>query len=139
MIRSFKTGYDAFTFTSPFLAGRSFGKTYVQSFIGASIRTNDYSSNFKIRGEVGRKIAKSIWLIGFLDIVKSFENGNIVLPIENTFTGLYVNDQDYGAYGFKSIGEITFKFGVTAGFGDAFFGNNVAKEAALNVGVYHKF
>ncbi len=134
-----RTGYDAFTFTPLFLAGRSFGKTYIQSFIGANIRTNDYSSNFKVGGEVGHKITKHIWLVGFVDIVKSFENGNIVLPTENILSGLYVNDQEYGAFGFKGIGEITDKLGVTVGYGGAFFGNNVAKQAAFSVGVYHKF
>lgn len=134
-----RTGYDAFTFTPLFTAGRSFDKTYIQSFIGANIRTNDYSSNFKIGGEVGYKITKGIWLIGFVDIVKSLKNGDIVLPLENTLTALYVNDQDYGAYGLKGIGEFTNKFGLTAGFGGAFFGNNVAKQVALNFGLYHKF
>ena len=134
-----RTGYDAYTFTPLFLAGRSFGKTYIQSFIGANIRTNDYSSNFKIGGEVGRKITKHIWLIGFLDIVKTLKDGNITLPFQNRLTGLYVNDQDYGAYGLKGIAEINDAYGVTAGFGGAFFGNNVAKQAALNFGVYHRF
>lgn len=134
-----RTGYNAFTFTPLLLSGRSFGKTYVQSFIGANIRTNDYSSNFKVGAEIGHKIVKRIWLIGFVDIVKSFENGNIMLPTENTFTGLYVNDQDYGIYGFKGIGEITDKFGITASFVGVFFGNNVAKKSPLNIGVYHKF
>ncbi|WP_400077907.1 hypothetical protein [Winogradskyella sp. R77965] len=134
-----RTGYDAYTITPLFLAGRSFEKTYIQSFIGANIRTNDYSSNFKIGGEFGYKLHKRIWLIGFLDIVKTLANGDVSLPFQNRFTGLYVNDQDYGSYGLKGIGEITDKFGVTAGFGGAFFGNNVAKQAALNFGLYHKF
>ena len=138
-VSGIRTGYDAFTFTPLFLAGRSFGNTYIQSFIGANIRTNDYSSNFKVGGELGHKVANRIWLIGFVDIVKSLENGDVELPAENILTGLYVNDQDYGAYGLKGIGEITEKFGVTAGFGGAFFGNNVARQAALNAGVYHKF
>ncbi len=134
-----RTGYDAFTFTPLFLMGRSFGKSYVQSFIGADLRTNDYSSNFKIGGEIGHKITKRIWLIGFIDVVKSLENGNIVLPLENTATGLYVNDQEYGAFGFKGIVEITEKFGATVGFGGAFFGNNVPKQASLNIGIYTTF
>ncbi|WP_299123622.1 hypothetical protein [uncultured Winogradskyella sp.] len=134
-----RTGYDAYTLTPLFLAGRSFEKTYIQSFIGANIRTNGYSSNFKIGGEVGYKITSHIWLIGFLDVVKSLENGDILLPSLNRFNALYVNDQEYGAYGLKGIGEITDRFGVTAGFGGAFFGNNVAKQAALNFGLYHKF
>jgi len=134
-----RTGYDAFTFTPLVLAGKSFSKTYIQTFLGANIRTNDYASNFKIGGEVGYKIFNHIWLISFIDIVKSFENGDIQLPIENTLNGLYVNNQEYGAFGFKGIGEITKTFGVSASVAGAFFGNNVAKQAALNIGVYQKF
>ncbi|MDC0006418.1 hypothetical protein OAE03_02785 [Winogradskyella sp.] len=138
-ISGIRTGYDAYTFTPLFLAGRSFNKTYLQAFIGANIRTNGYSSNFKIGGEVGYKVTNRIWFAGFVDIVKSLENGDIILPIENTLTALYVNDQDYGVFGLKAIGEITNKIGATASFGGAFFGNNVAQQVALNVGMYHKF
>ncbi len=138
-VSGIRTGYDAWSFTPLFLAGKSFGKTYIQAFTGADIRTNGYSSNFKIGGEIGRKISKKIWLIGFLDISKSLNNGTINLPTENIQTALYVNNQEYGSFGFKGIGEFTEKFGVTAGFGGAFFGNNVAKQAAITFGVYHKF
>ena len=134
-----RTGYDAWTLTPLFLAGKSFGKTYLQTFAGANIRTNDYSSNFKVGGELGHKISKSIWVVGFLDLSKSFKNGDIALPTENAFTGLYVNDQEYGAFGLKGIGEFSDNFGVTASFASAFFGNNVPKKAAINFGVYRKF
>lgn len=138
-VSGIRTGYDAWTFTPMFLAGRGFGKTYVQGFIGANVRTNDYSSNFRIGGEVGKKLGKSIWLIGFLDVSTSFKNGDIVLPNENLVTGLYVNDQEFAAFGLKAIGEITNNFGITAGYGGAFSGNNVAKQAALTFGLYQKF
>ncbi|WP_339662265.1 hypothetical protein [uncultured Polaribacter sp.] len=134
-----RTGYDAFTFSPLFIAGRSFSKSYLQTFIGSNIRTNNYSSNFKIGGEYGGKISKNIWLIGFLDISKSFKNGDIVLPITNLATGLYVNDQEYGVLGIKAIGEFSDNFGVTASLPAAFFGNNVAKQLALSFGVYKKF
>lgn len=134
-----RTGYDAWTVTPLLLAGKSFGKAYLQTFVGANLRTNDYSSNFKIGGELGYKITKSIWLVGFLDIVKSLENGDVVLPNNNLATGLYVNDQEYGAFGLKGIAEFANNYGVTASFGGAFFGNNVAKQAALNFGFYRKF
>lgn len=134
-----RTGYDAWSFSPLLLAGRGFGKTYVQGFVGANIRTNDYSSNFRIGGELGRKLGKYIWLIGFVDVSKSLENGDIVLPSENSLTGLYVNDQEFGAFGLKAIGGFSEKFGLTVGYGSAFFGNNVAKQAALTFGLYHKF
>lgn len=134
-----RTGYDAWSLTPLFLAGKSFGNSYFQSFIGVDVRTNGYSSNFKIGGEYGGKIFKNIWLIGFLDVVKSFENGDVVLPISNNFTGLYVNDQEYGGFGAKVIYEFHKNFGLNAGFGGAFFGNNVAKAPSLSLGLYHKF
>ena len=138
-ISGIRTGYDAWSFSPLFLAGKSFNKMYFQSFIGANIRTNDYSSNFKIGGELGRKVTKNIWLIGFLDISKSLENGAILLPQQNIFTGLYVNDQEYGVVGIKAIGEFSDNFGVVASLPAAFFGNNVAQQIALSVGLYHKF
>ena len=138
-ISGIRTGYDAWSFTPLLIAGRGFGKTYVQTFIGANIRTNDYSSNFKIGGEFGKKLGNKFWIIGFLDISKSLENGDVILPTENIYTGLYVNDQEYGGFGFKGIYEINNKFGVNAGLGGAFFGNNVAKQGAFTFGLYHKF
>lgn len=138
-ISGIRTGYDAYTFTPLFLAGRSYEKTYIQGFIGANIRTNDYSSNFRLGSEVGHKISKRIWAIGFIDIVKSLNNGNIILPIQNTLNGLYVNDQEYGAFGLKGIFEFTDKSGAITSFGGAFSGNNVAKQAALSFGIYTKF
>ena len=134
-----RTGYNAWTFTPLFIAGKGLNGAYFQTFIGANIRNNNYSSNFKIGGEYGKKLGEKFWLIGFLDIVKSLENGDILLPTANLNTGLYVNDQEYGGFGFKGIYEITNKFGVNAGLGGAFFGNNVAKAPALTAGIYHKF
>lgn len=134
-----RTGYDAFTFTPLFLSGKSFNNSYLQTFIGAKIRTNNYSSNFKIGGEYGNKIFKNFWLIGFLDIEKSFNNGNIILSDKNLITSLYVNDQEYGVVGAKVIGEFSDNFGVTASLPAAFFGNNVAKQVALSFGIYKKF
>jgi len=134
-----RTGYDAFTFTPLFLAGKSFKKSYLQTFIGTKIRTNNYSSNFKFGGEYGGKISKNIWIIGFLDIEKSFKNEDVILPTSNLATALYVNNQEYGVVGVKAIGEFSDNFGVTASLPSAFFGNNVAKQVALSVGIYKKF
>jgi len=133
-----RTGYDAFTFTPFINAGRGYDKTYIQAFTGFNLRSNDYSSNFRIGGEGGYHFFNRIWLIGFLDFAISLNNGNIILPPENLLTAFYVNDQEYTAFGLKLIGEITPKFGIITGFGGAFSGNNVAKQAAINVGLYYK-
>lgn len=131
-----RTGYDAFTFTPQLLAGKSFGKTFFQSHIGVDVRTNDYSNNFKIGGEFGGKVLKNIWLIGFVDIVESFEDGNRIN--DNPLNGLYQNDQEYGAYGVKAILQLC-DLGVTASFANAFSGNNVPKQTAFSIGIFNTF
>ena len=134
-----RTGIDAWSLTPTINAGRSFKWFYAQAFLGIALRTNDYSSSFKIGGEIGVRPINRILVIGMIDVVKSFENGDIDLPTSNQLTGLYVNDQEYAAYSLKFIGEITKKLGVNVGIGGAFSGNNVARRQALTFGAYHKF
>ena len=134
-----RSGYDAWTVTPLILAGRGFDKWYIQAFTGADIRTNNYSSNFKLGGEIGYKTLDWLWIAGFLDGVASFKNGDIALPQENLATALYVNDQSYAAFGLKFIAEFNKKIGANIGLGGAFAGKNVAKVPAISVGLYHKF
>jgi hypothetical protein len=103
------------------LAGKSFGKIHVQSLIGGNFKTNNSSSNFKIGGEIGKKRTTYLWLIGFLDVSKSWRKRN------------------YGAFGLKGIGEFFDNFGVTTGLSSVFFGNNFPKKATFTFGDYHKF
>jgi len=133
-----RTGYDAFTFTPLINTGRNFKNFYIQAFTGFNIRTTNYSSNFKIGGELGSKISKRFWLMGFLDFVVSLNNGDFEVPLQNSLTALYVNNQEYYGFGIKTIGEITPKIGFIAGLGGAFHANNVAKEVAINFGMYYK-
>lgn len=133
-----RTGYNAYTFTALFLAGTSFGKNYFQSFIGVDIRTNRYSSNFKIGGELGRKITRNMWLIGFIYSSQSLNNGDITFPVNNEANNLYVNDQEFIAYGLKSSVQFS-KFGISASFASALSGNNVPKQAAISLGIFTTF
>ena len=133
-----RTGYDAWTITPLLITGTSFNKWYLQGFTGSDIRTNDYSSSFKIGAEVGYKTTSWLWIAGFIDNVTSFKNGDIEEPASNILTGLYVNDQSYGGYGFKFIGEINKGFGANIGIGGAFSGENVAKTPAITFGMYLK-
>jgi len=134
-----RTGYDTWTLAPKINIGRGFGRFFVQGTTGVDIRFNDYSSNFKFGAEFGAKPLKPLWLIAFLDVSTSFENGDVVLPAGNLATGLYVNDQEYVAYGLKAIAEITEKFGVLVNYTTAISGNNVPKRAVFGGGLYHKF
>jgi hypothetical protein len=100
------------------------------------LRSKDYSNNFKIGGELGRKILKNIWLIGFVDVVASFEDGNRINY--NPIYGLYENNQEYGAYGLKAIYQLG-NLGVTASFATAFSGNNVPIQRSFSIGIFNTF
>lgn len=138
-VSGIRTGIDAYTFTPMLIAGKGFNNYYIQSYLGTKLRTNDYSSSLKIGGEYGYKVRENLWLIGFVDIEKSFENGDVKLPNINTQNSLYVNNQEYGVFGLKAIGEFSENLGITFGFPFAFFGNNVPKQATPTIGVYSKF
>ncbi|MEX6626747.1 transporter [Tenacibaculum salmonis] len=137
-ISGLRTGYDAWSFTPLFLAGRGFDKWYIQAFTGFDIRTNKYSSNYKLGGEIGYKTFDWLWIACFLDGVASLNNGNIVVPTQNLNTGLYINNQSYSGFGLKFIGEINDKFGTNLALGGAFSGYNVAKVPAISFGFYYK-
>ncbi|WP_299886206.1 hypothetical protein [uncultured Lacinutrix sp.] len=133
-----RSGYDAWTFTPTVNVGKGYENYYFQGFIGADIRTNDYSSNFRIGGEFGLTSIKKTTLIVFVDIIESFNNGDIILPQTSLETALYINNQDYAAYGLKGLYSLTDNLGFSVGFGGAFSANNVAKQAALSAGLFFK-
>ncbi|MCJ7468105.1 MAG: hypothetical protein MUO53_15610 [Maribacter sp.] len=54
-------------------------------------------------------------------------------------TSLYVNDQEYVAFGMKAISEITPNFGLLFGYAGALSGNNVPKREVLRFGIFQKF
>ncbi|TCI92123.1 hypothetical protein [Tenacibaculum sp. M341] len=133
-----RTGYDAWSFVPVVSVGRGFDSWYIQAFTGVDIKTNEYSSAFKLGGELGYKTTDWLWIAGFLDGLASFQNGEVAIPVTNTLTGLYVNNQSFAAFGLKLIGEFNDNFGANLGFGGALSGRRVAKAPALSVGVYYK-
>lgn len=133
-----RTGYDAWTFTPTLNLGKGYSNYFFQMFTGVEFRTNNYNSNFKIGGEFGYTAINNINLIAFLDAVVSFNNGDIILPQNNLETALYINNQEYVAFGLKGSYSFTQNFGLNLGLGGAISANNVAKQLALSGGVFYK-
>jgi hypothetical protein len=135
-----RSGYDAWVFSAALSAGRGFGKTYIYGHLGIGTRSNDYSTFYSGGLEWGYHIVKPIWVAGVLNILQSFENGTRQDPVNNLLTGLYVNDQEYIAWGLKIFGPIIpDKFGYSLALFGAFNGNFVAKAPSLNLGIYYIF
>ncbi|WP_196895479.1 hypothetical protein [Aureivirga marina] len=134
-----RTGYDAWEIIPTINVGKGWDKFYLQGNFGVNLKTNDYSNSIVANLEGGIKFLQRIWVIGGIHVLESFEDGEVILPQQNLQTGLYLNNQEFVAYGFKVLGEITPKFGAVIGTNSAFSGNLVAKRSALSFGIYTKF
>ena len=132
-------GLDAFSIIPSISIGAGSKKVYGYLSAGVAIRTNDYSSEFRLGGEAGYQVLNRIYAIVVLDVVSNFENGNAVDDIRQIQTGMYLNNQSFFAYGLKGIIGFTDNIGLTAGYYGAASGNVVARSPSLNAGVYYKW
>lgn len=133
-----RTGYDAYSFIPTLNIGRGWNKSYVQGFAGAALRTNNYFQSLKIGVEYGQKVHEKLWAIIFIDGLITVDEGSINEPLLDSYTYLYVNDQEYMAYGLKLNYSANDKVGLNFGFGGAFSAKRVAKMASLALGVFYK-
>ncbi len=132
-----RSGYDATSIIPSVSIGKGLDKHYGYLSIGTGIKSNGYSEDLRISGELGTKILDRLWIVGVLDLLKSFENGDYISEIRNLETGLYVDRQEYTALGLKFILEANDNLGFNAGFYGG-SGNFVAAQLSMNFGVYLK-
>jgi len=130
-----RTGTDAWGVAPILILGGSQGELYAFVESGVRFRSNHYSQEFLLGGEVGVSLLSRFWLIGVLDVRQSIDDGTH--DNENSEqTGLYPDNQEYFAFGLKVIAEISPRFGINfSGFGAA-SGNLVAESPAVTLGVY---
>ena len=134
-----RSGLDAVSITPSLTIGRGWKKMYGYLSVGSAIRSNNYSGNLSISGEFGTQPIHKLWIILALDVVSSFENATPKIDVVQKQTGLFLNNQEYFAYGLKAIYQITNEWGINAGFYGASSGNLVAKSPSLNFGIYYQW
>ena len=132
------TGFDSWSFVPRINIGRGIDAGYVMANLGTTIRTSGLSSDFIWGLEGGYKFLDLFYLMVFLDGRHSFNNGDVIPSNVNQQTGLYLNNQEYLAFGIKTLIEIKNGFGITGAFGGAASGNLVARSPSLNIGVFYK-
>lgn len=133
------TGYDAFTWQNGLSTGASFGKLYAYLYGGYGFRTNDYSNYLDFNGEVGYQIRDKMFVALNTQMMKSMEDGDVELPLAQTLTGLYANDQEFFAGTLKFFAGFGEHFGATVGL-TAFnlTGNNVARQGVMSFGITYE-
>ncbi len=134
-----RSGINSLVFNPSISIGKGNENWFLQGSVGLLLRTNNYSNGVKLYAEGGRKFFDHLWVIAFVDIVDSFEDGCLVESRQSLETSINLNNSEYKGYGMKLIIEIYDEFGLTAAFGGAFSAHLEAKKASYNFGVYYKF
>ena len=133
------TGYDATGYALYWHIGRSFGSKFYSFFeSGYTLRTNNFSDDYRLLLEAGYQPANKLWLAMVFDLRQSLRNGNYD-DVNLQQTGLYTNNQEFFAFGIKSSYELKNNFGFSASTYGAFSGNYVAYSATFNLGVFMKW
>jgi len=137
-----KAGYDAFALAPLISIGRGWNKLYAFYYVSGIVKTNGYSEYLNTGAEGGWQVFNGFWLITYLDFLQSFKNGSKAQPIPEKEFGLYSNNLEYFAFGFKVIYEFDLKEDIKLGFlghaAGSFSGYAVAHSPLLTLGVFLK-
>lgn len=133
-----RTGFKEFTFLPTLSIGRSYGKYYWFTYLGAGSRSKKTSRFFDLGGEGGARLGKC-WLIGFTEFWSSFTGTPYEVPPTNTVTGLFLPYQSYWSVGGKAIYEFNRFWGVIATAAGALQGDLVPQQPTFSLGTYFKW
>lgn len=110
--------------------------SYASGFAGLNNRTNGYSDEFRFGLEAGISFLKNkIWIIGRLNGVESFKNGDTAET--NTSTSIFANNSEYTSYGIEAAYYVTKNIGFSASFASAFRGEIIAAAPSYSIGVFY--
>ena len=138
MEKGLATGYGANGIALYWHFGKGLNRFYTFIEGGYTLKDHDYSDDIKLNFEVGYKAVDELWLALVLDIRKSMKNGSYE-ELNLIQTGLYPNNQEYFAFGFKTFYEFKNKTGISASSFGALSGNYAAYLATINIGIFRKW
>ena len=134
-----RSGLDALSIIPSITIGKGWDGTYGYVSVGSGIRSNDYSGDLRVSAELGTQPIDKFWIVLVLDVVSSFENKTPTVEPKQLQSGIYLNNQEYFAYGLKFAYELKNGWGLNlAGYGGT-SGNVVAKAPSINFGVYYEW
>jgi hypothetical protein len=138
MEKGLATGYGANGIGIYGHLGKGLNRFYTFVEGGYMFKDHNYSDEVRINFEAGYKAVDELWLALVFDIRESMKNGNFD-EMNLIQTGLYPNNQEYFAFGFKTFYEFKNKIGLSASTFGAFGGNYAAHLATINIGVFKKW
>lgn len=109
---------------------------YASGYVGVNNRSNGFSEEFRFGVEAGVNLLdKRLWLIGRLNAVESFKNGDTAET--TTSTSIFANNTEFTGIAVEAAYYITKKWGVSASVAGAFRGEIIAAAPSYSVGVFY--
>lgn len=108
---------------------------YAKSYVGFNNRSKGFSDEFRGGLEAGANfLQKKLWLIGRLNLVKSFKNGDLNASTSNG--SIFANNIEFTSLGLEAAYYITEKIGVSASFDTAVSGRVIAANPSISGGIF---
>ena len=135
-------GYDAWSVAPVVSLGKGWNNYYFYTWLSGIVRSNQYSEYLNGGLEGGWKPMQNLWFISYFELMDSFRNGSRALPPPEKRFGLYANDNEYTAFGFKLIYEYPVDdkntIGVIAHAAGSFSGFMVAHSPLISFSIFFK-
>ena len=114
------------------------GKTnsYVSGYVGFNHRTQGFSEEFRYGLEWGLGLMESkLWLIGRLNTVESFKNGDTAETVNST--SIFANNTEFSSVALEANYYLSDRWGVSASVAGAFRGEIIAAAPSYSLGIFY--
>jgi hypothetical protein len=110
--------------------------SYASVYLGANHRSNGFSEEFRYGVEWGFGLRdQRLWLIGRLNSVESFKNGETAATM--TSTSIFANNTEFSGVALEAAYYIKGRWGISASVAGAFRGEIIAAAPAYSVGIFY--
>jgi len=109
-------------------------KAWFNIYAAFNNRTNDFSDEYRLGGEIGTRLGESFYVIGKIDLVQSLMNGTADPSMSGT---LFSNNTEYLSPSLELAYELKSGLGINASAAGAFYGRNILAAPNYSVGVFY--
>ena len=110
--------------------------SYVSGYLGVNHRTKGFSEELRYGLEWGIGLLESkFWLIGRLNTVESFKNGDTAANTTNT--SIFANNTEFAGVALEANYYLTDRWGISASMAGAFRGEIIAAAPSYSFGVFY--
>lgn len=110
--------------------------SYLSGYLGVNHRTQGFSEELRYGLEWGLGLMESkLWLIGRLNAVESFKNGDTAA--NTTSTSIFANNTEFTGVALEANYYLSKRWGVSASVAGAFRGEIIAAAPSYSFGVFY--